>query len=524
VPNYLFGGSKVENVWLYTRLSRALGDPDDPALMQAHLEALTRLARADGVTIPPEHIYSEVGSGESLRGRPAIVGLLKTWQRLPAHAGGTLYMVETSRLSRGSNEERGRILDALNHAAITIRTPQRTYQLPRDEFLLGLNQLIDRDELERYRQRVKLKWDTMTREGQIVTGGAPYGYRWDKNLRNLVPVPDEFTIVQALFAGALNYSTRQLAKLYPLRQPLICQILRNPVYSGWPHRHCESYTYSTGCKGTRRLPRDRWLLAEKPGTYPAAVSWELFEEVQQALDARYRDRAKCGFTDGWCRDVLRFVDHTGRTFLASHLESKVGWRVKVLVYALIPPDRPKLYVSRKIVHEQALTMLTAAFQSPCLLEEALRADQARQAVLKGEDAATSRESLLGRLQRLRQQMDDLLRRELEAEEAEERASIARVRESKKLEIRATQEQLDLLLRTPDTTVSLDWLAEERTQLLADFAAVWQTYSEAERRRLVNSVIDHIEVLIEPVPWQRAHRREIVSTAYLPWLESYMSKR
>src|SRR5438132_12707662 len=130
------------NVWAYTRRSRHLGDPDDPNLLCAHLAALQRLAAADGVCIPPRNIRTEIGSGESISGRPVFAELLREWEALPANAEGIVYVVEPSRLSRGSNAERGRILDALIRAKLLVISPERRYDpsSPNDELTWSLVQ------------------------------------------------------------------------------------------------------------------------------------------------------------------------------------------------------------------------------------------------------------------------------------------------------------------------------------------------------------------------------------------------
>src|SRR5437763_1895879 len=89
-----------------------------------------------------------------------------------------------------------------------------------------------------------------TRLRLAAAGVVGYGYRWDRNSRSPVPHPEEFAVVQALFAEALDLSTRKLGPKYGLRPDHVLRILRNPVYTGWPARHCHKVRWKGGTGST----------------------------------------------------------------------------------------------------------------------------------------------------------------------------------------------------------------------------------------------------------------------------------
>jgi DNA invertase Pin-like site-specific DNA recombinase len=495
----------------YVRASRYLGDPDDPAFLEAHRATLLRLAAGDGVPLAPENLITEVGSGESLLQRPRFRALVEHWETHPG-SGGLLYVIAIDRLGRGSMAETGRIVEALVHAGIEVRTPARRYDLsqPDDELFYSFLSALARHELGRYKARVKLAWDAKTRRGELVSGGDRLGYRWDKNLKQLVVIPEEFAVVQGLFQDAPSMSADMLSAKYGVPPATVLKVLHNPTYTGWPARHMITYRWRNGQgpRSGRMLPLEQWTWPEQAGAYPAAVSREQFDLVQRVLRERCRERTKPAFVHGWCRDRVEFEWRPGaRIELGSHRAAGGGY----LTYTTRPQDGRRLYVARDIIHAAALATLRRLFAQPDLLAAAAAAYRERQqeAAAPAKDAATLRDALAD----LRRRHDELLAREVAVTDAEERASIGRVRALLREEMERHKDDLRTL--TPPPPPSLP-------RIDGDFEAAWEQQDEGGRRALVNAMLARIVVRVtperHPIPW----RREVARVEYQDWLADFAS--
>lgn len=116
----------------YDRKSRS----DDPLLsveevLEKHGKILEEYAINNlGGPIPEENKYKEVGSAESLDGRPEILRLFKAVESPGIKA---IMVVDVQRLSRGDLEDAGRIIKILRYTNTYVITPHKTYDL-RDEY------------------------------------------------------------------------------------------------------------------------------------------------------------------------------------------------------------------------------------------------------------------------------------------------------------------------------------------------------------------------------------------------------
>lgn len=503
--------------WIYLRKSRAEGN--DPDVLSAHRSAILRLARAHG---DAPVIREEVGSGDTLTSRPVFSALLTELLALPPGAGGILYCMDIDRLTRGALSDRGQIQQALLHAGITIRTPGRDYDLarPDDDLMYEIRGLLGRQELAAYKRRAAAGRDDLTRRGIPPTGRGTYGYRWSKDEKRLLVVDEEFPIAQALFREAPELSVRRLAARYDLPIRTVARVLRNPVYCGYPARHCREQRWNgpKRARGQAPLPREQWLWPEQPGDYPAAVSRADWNQVQAALDRRIRGREKTTACDDWARDVVEFEAcpgrvHLGTATLLPGMKSRLAYKIK-------PPDASTLYIYRETVHERAETAILRVLGTPGLLSKALALKAQVDREGRGDGATgrpgepewnTQSAMVVGKL---RARLDDLLRREQAATDSEETASIARVRASVRKEI------VSLLARQQqEAREGASIQAQER--LLAALAEaepgpeMWEQATEREKRELCGLFLERVVVRITPQPGRWL--REVVRIDYRPWL-------
>lgn len=499
-------------------LRKSRGEEKDPHLLAAHRSILLRLAAGDGVAIPPHAIVEEVRSADKLADRPEFLALLDDLQRLPPPL--VLYCMDIDRLTKGELPDRAAIYVALVSAGVLIRTPGRWYDLkdPDDELVFELKAMFGRQENATHHRRVKLKWDEMTRKGMVLTGVAGMGYEWDKNIRNFKEVPEQAALVRSLFAEAVDVSTYRLGQKYGMRPSSVLRILTNPVYTGWPARHCVRHRFAgrKRSSGTRYLKREEWTWPEQPGTYPALVSREQFERVQQALRARHRVGEKTGTTEAWCRDVLVFEDMPGRIELGSH--GRKGKRY--LVYQV--KGEKRLYVDRQIVHAAANTAIRRVLQSPRLPVLAAEAQEAsRRAELAAPVAAREPEALRSELAELRRQLDLLLARELGARDPEEVASIARVRAAHWERAAALSRELRAVPGVAAGRAALDRLLADYPALLTDGETAWEQAPEAMKRTAAQAILSQLVVRITPRPHPEPYLREVIVVEYQGWLKKVL---
>lgn len=499
--------------WTYLRKSRP--EAKNPDLLAEHRSILARLAEADQTPMPPEHIIEEIGTADNLADRPRFRNLLSDLHGRPGRMA--LYCMDIDRLTKGPLPDRATVYSALVGAEIRIRTPDRWYDLarPDDLFLFELKAMLGHHENNIHHKRVRAKWDEMTRKGLVITGVAPFGYRWDKNIRNFVPEPEELPIVAALFQDALTMSTYRLSKKYGMRASSILRMLTNPVYTGYPARHCyrKRYQGPKQSAATCYLPREEWTWPEQQGTYPAAVSRELFERVQTALRGRHRAGEKTGTTEGWCRDVLEFEGATGSLALGSH-----GRKHSRYLAYVVRGDK-RLYVDRLIVHEAAEEAVRRVLRAPALAAAALSAREALAAAEEPPLTANLAQTITDEISELRRQLDELLIREMKTSSPEEMASIARVRTIYRERVDILSRQLNRLTLAPADSPVLSRLLVDQPRLIEEADREWRTLEENDKRLLTRAFLRRIVVRITPRPHPQPFDREVVLIEYQPWLKA-----
>ena len=169
-------------IWLYDRIGYLRKSrQDDPtetveevlakheAIIQEYCE------REFGGRIPPENMYREVISGESIDEREEIKKILAAIEN-PAIAG--VVVVEPSRLSRGDLEDCARVISSFRFSHTLIHTPMMSYDLNnkmerkffQDELLRG-NDYLEYTKEILFRGRV-----SAVKRGCYINQWAPFGY------------------------------------------------------------------------------------------------------------------------------------------------------------------------------------------------------------------------------------------------------------------------------------------------------------------------------------------------------------
>lgn len=297
----------------YGRKSRT----DDPLLSLEEVLAKHNMILEEyaikhlGGPIPEENKYREVGSAESLDGRPEILRLLKAIESPKIKA---VMVVEVQRLSRGDLEDAGRLIRILRYTNTYVITPMKIYDL-RDEY--------DRDAFERelkrgneyleYFKKIQARGRLASvKEGNYVGSVAPYGFdrvvRTDgkKQYHTLVERPDQADIVRMIFNWYCNDDIgvtaicRRLEELGAKtktgcsiwKPSIIFSILENVHYIGcvrWNWRKTIKIIEDQEIRKLRPKAKvDEYLIFE--GKHDGIISEELFEKAKEIKGKRHRTK------------------------------------------------------------------------------------------------------------------------------------------------------------------------------------------------------------------------------------------
>ena len=517
-------------VRLYARKSRYLGDPDDLDLLAHQVLPLRRAAEARGIPLEERHIILEVGSSETIEGRPDFARLLREIETMPPGSGGMLFVWEISRLSRGTRMERARIADALERAGILVVTPSQAYDLsdPDSDFLFGLLSNQARREQVVYKRRIHDSREASLTLGKIRNGRAPYGYRWvkgdQKSEGRMEADPETFMHLVAACREVLTMSVRLVAERHRVSPRVLQNALTNPKICGWPALISGTSKHGTT---TTRLPRHRWREAGRQNdTYPHACTRQEFDRIQQVLMERKKQGTKTTGEHGWCRDVVYFPEAPGRVVLGA-TGAEPGRAPRLLYERREKTDgkwKRLAYIERETVHRAAEAALLDFFSDPRNLPLMARAYQQH---LERERAVRASESDQERLQQV---AADLNRKYREAVDAEFDAT-PRLREAlteRRLrleeELDRTEARLAALVQStepdPETLALLQQLAR-----MTGFADYWQEgCPEPERRLIARTLICRVHCRCEPDPRRgQPWRRWVERVEWQAWLEGELGR-
>ena len=195
----------------YLRKSRS----DDPSLtveevLEKHEGLLNEwIERNLDAPIPPENIYREVVSGETINSRPEFKKLLK---RMESPKIKAVLIVECQRLGRPDLEEIGKLSKLFRFSETVIITPQRMFDLSdewdREQFEREL--MRGNDYLE-YTKKILTRGKQISlQSGNYINGVTPYGYVRDwitdgkRQCPTLAIVEEEAKVVRMIFDWYVN--------------------------------------------------------------------------------------------------------------------------------------------------------------------------------------------------------------------------------------------------------------------------------------------------------------------------------
>lgn len=284
-----------------------------------HREALFSLASLHGLHV--EKIYQEIGSADTIDGRPAMRQLLEDvqnnkWQGVLVH--------DISRLARGDTMDQGIVAKVFRYSnpPTLIITPDKIYDPtnPADEDFFELSLMLARFEYKATTRRLQAGREASASEGKWQSR-PPYGYEKYKLKGqkgwSLQIVPDEAKIVRLIYElyvhglstekdGKPAHQSIGINRIVHVINGLGCRtksgnpwtvsairtVLHNPTYCGlvrWNNRK-KTVHITDGKRTTRReLCNDPILV---PGVHEPIIPEDLWQAAQVSYMAHPKYHTK----------------------------------------------------------------------------------------------------------------------------------------------------------------------------------------------------------------------------------------
>lgn len=261
-----------------------------------------------GGKVPEKNKFREVVSGETMKERPGIQRVLRLIES-PRYKA--IAVVEPQRLTRGDNEEIGRLMKVIKYTDTLVITPHRIYDLRDDYDWEAFERELKKgnDYLE-YSKKILNRGRLLSvSQGNYIGNVPPYGYDKDwvmdgkRKCPTLKPNPEQAEVVQMIFdmyvnkdMGANNichyldglHIKPPKGKIWS--PPALTKMLDNIHYIGkvrWNFRK----TINVVEEGEIRKTRPQMKIGEYliyNGKHKAIISEELFNAAQEKKGRNHR--------------------------------------------------------------------------------------------------------------------------------------------------------------------------------------------------------------------------------------------
>lgn len=174
----------------------------------------------------------------------------------------------------------------------------------KDMSKFGLFAWLAEQEAQKTSERIKMVWDSFNKEGKVHVTLAPYGYIYDKELKNFVVNEIESSIIQRVFNlylegfGFNNIAQMLTTEGVPTKRggkwagATIRGILTNEFYLGTLIQG-KTRTIDATMKENEKIEPENWFKHQE--NHEAIISPEVFEKVNQQIQER-SSKAKKTYT------------------------------------------------------------------------------------------------------------------------------------------------------------------------------------------------------------------------------------
>lgn len=295
---------------LYARVSTARQEQEET--VDSQVAEVKQRITSDDSFLTDQQTYIDEGYSGSMLERPALDAMLDAAKRKEFDV---LYIYDLGRLSRQLSHLLIVIEQLEKYECEVISLHERITGTPEDKFLLQIMGSMHEYERAKIAERFRRGKMYKARSGKIVGYNAPYGYRYNKETRQLDIFEPEARVVKKIFGWVANEGLSTYGVIerlheqgimpakqkdeYWARSP-IARVLNNETYFGkhhfnksesvLPRNHLkESTKYRKIQKTGRRIrPREEWIEFD----VPAIITKELFDKARTQLERNSKFNSK----------------------------------------------------------------------------------------------------------------------------------------------------------------------------------------------------------------------------------------
>lgn len=272
------------------------------AILERHRKLLLDMAEDYGHTI--QRFYKEVVSGETIAARDEFKTLLREIAR---GEWDIIYVVEASRLGRGSGADQDKIINAFRFSRTWLVTEGKIYNPNLKADMRALRKELQKayDERDNSIERLYRGRTRASKEGCYMPSRAPYGWQiaWDGRNRTLEPHPVNYERMMSIYDmlddgqsmnhiamlfNGLGYETSHGGKRWS--SSAIRQIAQNTVNIGkitWEATTTEEGMDDETFEPVKvRVSHDDYIEVDGLHKGHCTLSVEKFERVQRKVEMR----------------------------------------------------------------------------------------------------------------------------------------------------------------------------------------------------------------------------------------------
>lgn len=190
--------ASINHVAIYLRKSR--DDENEVDVLSKHRQTLYAFVKQRKWTYD---VYEEIVSGDSLDFRPQMKKLL---ERIEDEIYDGVVVMEIDRLSRGDDEDRGKIFKKFARYGVKVITPQEIYDLDNEDHMMriGFWGFMARMEYMTIKKRLKQGKIAGAKQGKWTNGKPPFPYEYHRDTKTVSINPEKLATYRLIVEKYIN--------------------------------------------------------------------------------------------------------------------------------------------------------------------------------------------------------------------------------------------------------------------------------------------------------------------------------